>query len=614
MKKISILLALSLASTLFAQDLRTSVEEVLSTNPVVLERLKNYNVTKEDITIAKAGYYPKIDLSIGVGIENNQKRTDWQDNTILREDGQLTDSSTLDVYQASLVYTQNIFEGFKTHYKIEQQLSRTTAAAYNYIENANDTSFKMVETYLQVMRNNELLETAQENIKINKEILKKVKKLYDAGLTTLSEVNKIEASLSLARSNYVVQDNTLLDVKYNMHRILGRYLDTAEMSKPVLNVALPASIEDATQIAMLNNPSLIVATYNVKAAQTAYKGSKSPFYPKVDIELSQTMNSNLSGTQGDNNRFRVMAFLSYNLFNGYIDTTQKQQNISLIHKEVEVKNDLRRQTIEGLTLSWAANEKLDDQLVYLEKYKEFASKTLTLYAKEYDLGRRSLLDLLSAQNDFIEAKQQIINTEYSALFAKYRVLDAMGTLVTTVLGDVDVIYNNVGLMGETPKNPDTLPISYDKDVDLIVDNFDICNNSHPDKMRNIYGCAFVYEDTKKIDRYNNFLFDNDSTTLTLDAQSRFDDLITQLDLYEFRFLKFDILSNIDNDELKKEKKQEISEQRAQYIKDELLEAGALEENIVIHANSDRAPINSRETHEGIQNNNRVDIIVRKLIK
>ena len=614
MKKTSILLTLSLASSLFAQDLKITVEEVLSTNPVILERLKNYNSTKEDITSAKAGYYPTLDLSIGVGIENNQERTNWQGDTILTKDGASVDSSTLSVYQTSLKYTQNIFAGFQTYYQVEQQSHRTISSAYSYIEKVNDTSFKMVDSYLRVMKNVELLKTAEENVKINLEIFKKVEKLYDAGLTTLSEVNKIESSLSLAKSNYVVQENTLLDVTYSMHRVLGRYLDTDDMVRPVLNIALPATIEDAAQIAMQNNPSLLVAAYNIKLAQATYKGSKSPFYPKIDIEISESMNSNLNGIQGDDNTFRAMAFLRYNLFNGFSDSSTLQKNISKIHQEVESKNDLRRQVIEGLNLSWAANEKLSDQLNHLNEYKKFSLKTLTLYAKEYDLGRRSLLDLLSAQNDFIGAKQQIINTEYSMLFSKYRILDAMGTLVTTILGDADIVYENVGLIGKTPQNLDSLPISYDKDFDLIVDEFDICNNSLQDKMRNIYGCKSVFEDTQKIDRYNNFLFDGDTALLTKEGKKRLDDLITQLSFYGFEFLKFDILGNVDNDKLDKSEKLELSAQRAQYIKDKLIEAGAIEKNIIIHANSDKAPIFSRETNEGIEKNNRADIVVRKLHK
>lgn len=603
MKKI-LLLALSVATLLSAQDLRMTIDEVLSTNPIILERLKNYNSTKEDVAIAEAGYYPKLDLSIGVGYENT-------DGTVGGGSNRPVDYT---VYQNSLKYTQNIFKGFETTYQVDQQENRTISSAYSYIEKVNDTSFEMVNTYIQVMRNKELLQTAQENIDINQEIFKKVQKLYEAGLTTLSEVNKIESSLSLAKSNYVVQENTLMDVTYNMQRVLGRFLDPETMVKPELNVALPASIEEAAQYAMQNNPSLLVSKYNVKLAQATYKEKKSPFYPKVDIEVSQSMNENLSAIEGTDNRFRAMAYLSYNFFNGFADSSALQKSISQVHQEVQSKNTIRRSVIEGLNLSWAANEKLGDQLVHLQEYKKFSLKTLTLYSKEYDLGRRSLLDLLSAQNDFIGAKSQIINTEYSILFAKYRILDAMGTLVTTVIGDIDIVYSNVGLIGNTPENVDILPISYDRDKDLIVDEEDICNNSLSNEMRSTYGCKFIYEDTKRIERYTGFLFEDNSEVLTEAGLERLNNLIKQVESYEFKYLKFDIVGNVDSEDMSAEDLLILSDKRANMVKTKLIEAGALESNIVVHAKADKAPMFSNETNNAIDLNNRVDIIVKKLKK
>ncbi len=590
--------ALSMATLVCAQDLKTTVNEVLSTNPIILERLKNYNATKEDITTAKAGYYPKLDLSIGVG----------------REDGETAAGQDFDysVYQNSLTYTHNLFKGFQTKYRVKQQESRTVSAAYSYIENVNDTAFEMVNTYLQVMKNKELLNIQNENIQINQEIFAKVQKLYDAGLTTLSEVNKIESSLSLAKSNYVVQENTLLDVKYNMQRVLGRYLDPENMSRPVLNVALPVNLEEATQFAIQNNPSLLVGKYNVELAQATYHEKKSPFYPSLDIEISQNMNKNLSGIPGEYDNLRAMAYLRYNFFNGFADKATLQKSISSIHQEVQTKNQLRREVIEGLNLSWAANEKLSKQLEHLKAYKNFSLKTLTLYSKEYDLGRRSLLDLLSAQNDFIAAKAQIINTEYSMLFAKYRILDAMGTLVSTINGDTEAIYSNVGLNGKTPQNMDSLPVSYDTDKDLIVDEMDICNNSLTDEMRSLYGCKFIFDDTKRIERYSGFLFDGETSKLTSDGEEKLKNLITQIESYGWNKLKFDLLGNVDNKDMLKDEVTLLSQQRAEAVKERLIKAGALETNITIHANADKAPMYSDEESDSVALNNRVDIVVKKL--
>lgn len=444
---LKIALALTLSTALFSQDIKTTINEVLSTNPIILERLKNYNATKEEITTAQSGYYPKLDLSMGIGKEDGEKPVDQEFD--------------YSVYQNSISYTQNLFNGFETTHRVGQQRNRTTAAAYSYIEKVNDTSFETLESYLEVIKNNELLNIQKENIEINTEIFKKVQKLYDSGLTTLSEVNKIESALSLAKSNYVVQENTLLDAMHKMKKLLGHYIEPSAMTRPQ-DVALPQTIEEATKFAVQNNPSLLVGTYNIKMAQERFEEKKAPFYPSIDVEVSKSMNKNLSGIEGNYDNLRAMVYLKYNFFNGFADKAEVQKSISSIHQEVETKDKLKREVIEGLNFAWSANEKLSTQLEHLNEYKRFSLQTLTLYSKEYDLGRRSLLDLLSAQNDFIAAKAQIINTEYNLLFAKYRVLDAMGTLVSTVLGENDTLYSNVGLNGKTPQNNDKLPISYDR--------------------------------------------------------------------------------------------------------------------------------------------------------
>ena len=596
MKK-RLLLTLSIVVSLNAQDLQTSIQEVLNTNPIILERLKNYNSVKEDITSAQSAYYPKVDISVGAGFENTEK-TDLP--------GNLPDTSEdFDVYQGTLSYTQNLFKGFETYHQVSQQEYRTISAAYSYIEKVNDTAFEMVNTYLQVMRNIELIETAKDNVAINDEIFIKVKKLYDSGLTTLSEVNKIESSLSLAKSNLVIQENTMMDVTYNMHRVLGRYLDITKMSKPKLNVNFPSTIEEAAQYAIEHNPSLLVSKYNIKLAQATHKEKESSYYPQIDIEVSQSINKNMSSIEGVNSRFKAMAYVKYNIFNGFSDSSAIQKSISQVHQEVESKNNLRRQVIEGLNLSWVANEKLEEQLVHLEKYKEFSKKTLTLYAKEYDLGRRSLLDLLSAQNDFIGAKSQIINNNYSMLFAKYRILDAMGILVPTIMSE-DNSYANVGLVANYTEQEDELPLGLDRDMDLITDDKDLCNNSLTTTMKNIYGCEFQSKEISQIERYSGFEFSDNE--LTSDAQERIENLIKQLKPYGMQNIKFDILSNVQDEDLSKEQLQELSLTRVSIVKGMFIKAGAKEENIHLVANGDFSPIalDDKDT------NNRVDVIVKKL--
>ncbi|MFT5660979.1 MAG: adhesin transport system outer membrane protein [Sulfurimonas sp.] len=601
--KYTLLIGLSLITSLHAQNLTSTVQEVLSTNPIILERLKNYNSIKEDITSAESGYYPKLDLVLGAGHESTDRTN--------RPASGANESFDFSVYQNSLTLTQNLFSGFETTYQVQQQENKAVSAAYSYVEKVNDTAFSMVNSYIQVMKNTQLLQTAQENVDINDEIFQKVKKLFDAGLTTLSEVNKIESSLSLSKSNYIVQENTLMDSTYSLQRILGRYINPTEMSEPIFGSELPSTLEEATQYAMQNNPSLLVSKYNIKLAKAAYKEKKAPFYPKLDLEVSQSMNKNLSAAEGNEEKFRAMAFLKYNFFNGFSDTAALQKSISQIHQENQSKNNLRRQVIEGMNLSWASNQKLSQQLVHLKDYQKFSEKTLTLYSKEYDLGRRSLLDLLSAQNDLIGSKSQIITTKYSMLFAKYRILDAMGTLVASVLNDASIVYSNVGLTGSKKQEKDSLPIKLDGDNDLIVDDKDICSNSLSSQMKNIYGCKTILENTLQVERYSEFTFSGSESELSSHGEDRLQSLIKQLGNYGFENLKFDVLGNVDIESMDSKSLLLLSAQRAGVVKNMLIKAGANEENITIHAQSDNAPMYTNASNKGKRLNNRVDIVVRK---
>jgi len=402
-----------------AQSLQETLNEVLQTHPQIKERLQNYKTFQKDITITQAEYYPKLDLSVSGGKERY---------TI----NDATDSYNL--YENSLRYTQNLFNGLGTTYRLKEQELRKTAAAYSYIEKVNNISLTLASAYLDVLKNEELLGTAKENVAIDKKILVKVKKLYKFGLTTLSEVNKIESSLALAESNLVVQENALLNAEYTLEKVVGKALNLSELAKPTdLIIELPKTKEEAFEFALKHNPSLLISQYNLNLAKAIKQENKSLFYPKVDVDISQSLNNNSSANERGYDRFRAMAYFSYNLFNGFADKATIEKNEIQIFQEVENLQNLKREIKKNLDFAWVSHEKLQKQRIYLVEYKDFSKKTLKLYAKEYDLGRRSLLDLLSSQNDFIRAKAELISNEYAILLAKFQILDVMSQLPKTIM-------------------------------------------------------------------------------------------------------------------------------------------------------------------------------------
>lgn len=420
--KLAMTLSLCAASALNALTLQEGVDEVLSTHPVVLERLHNYRATLEDLRTTEAQYLPSLDYTGTIARE----RTD-NSNTGFQ-------SRSLTSYQHSLQLTQNLFNGFGTVYEADYNKARILAAANFYIENANDAAYQFVSTYINVLKNRDLLCIAEANVKFNEEIYAKVNKLYNAGMTTRSESEKADTSLSLAKSNYVVAKNNLNDSLFNLERVLGRHVPVGEVKDIKFTGDVPATLEEMREYAKAHNPSVLVRDYNIKAAKAQKDASYKNYYPKIDAFARKTWGNDLSGIDGKDTRSAIGLTLSYNLYRGGADESQIQKSLSKVYQENENKRDTIRKLDEQGALSWSAKTYLTEQLVHLKRYDETSAKTLELYQKEYDLGRRTLLDLLVAQNDYVAAQSQIVVAENNLLFSYYRIYDAMGSMVKEVLG------------------------------------------------------------------------------------------------------------------------------------------------------------------------------------
>ena len=280
---------LFIGSNAFALTLQESVVEALQTNPVVQERLKNFHETQQDLEIVKSEWLPSLDYRGTIGISNAGHFKDGNKDKNWNHD-LANDRGNYASYSNSLKLTQNIFNGFSTTHKMNYQEARIMAAAHHYVENANDVAFQMVGAYIDLIRSYKLLQIAKENVAINKKIYEDVQSLYEQGLTNKSEMTKINASLSLANSNLTVNQNNTIDKEARFKRLFGRSVNVGTLEMPRLDFAMPESKERATQIAITNNPSLIVSNFNIKGAQEIYKQKQSKFYPIIDLEFEQVYN------------------------------------------------------------------------------------------------------------------------------------------------------------------------------------------------------------------------------------------------------------------------------------------------------------------------------------
>lgn len=191
MKKV-IILSLGIASAVLSGEFNEAIDKIVSSHPDIKTKLSYYKSIKEDIAISKAGYRPKLDYEGTIGKEK-----------IEYEDG--TNDTNQNYYKNSLTLKQNLFEGFNTDALVEQNEARLTSAAYSFLDQVNTTTLESIKSYLDVLKEKELLSLYKENVENHEVIYEKIKERTEAGRGRKSEVQQTESRLYLAHSNLIVQ-------------------------------------------------------------------------------------------------------------------------------------------------------------------------------------------------------------------------------------------------------------------------------------------------------------------------------------------------------------------------------------------------------------------------
>ena len=192
--------------------------------------------------------------------------------------------------------------------------------------------------------------------------------------------------------------------------------------------ALPENIEQAVEQAVANHPILKSANADIDSAFAQHDTARAPYMPRLDIEAGATHDNDLDGIKGKNEDVSVMLRLRYNLFNGGKDVARRKETAQLINQSKDIRDNTYRQVVESMRLSWVAHETVKSQMEFFKGHMDASIKTNIAYQKQFNIGQRTLLDLLDSANEMFVAKSAYTEAKYNEMFAQYRILTSKGAL------------------------------------------------------------------------------------------------------------------------------------------------------------------------------------------
>ena len=397
-----------------AETLQDAVYYMLQTNPEIRAQSFNRLARNEEVTQARAGYWPTVDISYSAGYLNEDQPIDdttWPNSTILS-------------------LRQNVFQGFATKYEVERQKARVNSQAYLLQGTSENIALETSKVYLNVLRQLEILDLAKENVTIHQRIYDQIKLRSESGLDRKADLDQVLARLALAESQVVVTQANVADAKTDYQFTVGRMPEN--LIKPYsVDPSMPGSLDEVVQRALANYPILKSAEADVHAREAQYVVAKSNYYPKLDLAVDKKWEEDIEDP-GNEEELSATAVVRFNIFNGWRDKARIAETRKLICEAREIRNNTHRQIVESIRLSWVAYQSTLSQITFLENYVKSTSITAEAFSKQWNIGRRTMFDVLDIEAELINAKIDLVNAKYDKAYAQYRVLGGIGRLVHTL--------------------------------------------------------------------------------------------------------------------------------------------------------------------------------------
>ncbi len=427
-----LIFCLFLNTQLYANTLQEALSLAYKNNPSIQAKRAELRANDELVSISSSEFFPKIRLvgSYGEFITNYKE----------------TDEIKLKPKVAKIEAEQIIFSGGRLINNRSQSLNFIAAsqADLNILE--QEILFSAAEAFFNVLTSQKIVELREVNLDVLNERLEVAKIQFEVGELTLTDVAQSEARLSLSQANLAEARANLEKSKAIYKSIIG--VIPINLSNDFINFTLPTSIEEALSIANVKSPYIKFAEKSELSSRYGIKSAKSKLLPSISL-IGEFSNSEemLFNTDGD--AYQLMGVLSMPIFSGGLNWSniRKAQEIN-IRDKFQLTEAKRFVTQEVKSAFAQYNSSL---IKVNSSKKQFEANKIALEGvkEEFELGTRTNLDVLDAEQEFLDSQVSMISSENNSKLSMFYLLLSVGSLNPDVLSlpiskyDPNLNYNKV---------------------------------------------------------------------------------------------------------------------------------------------------------------------------
>jgi len=373
--------------------------------------------TDEGVAIAKSGFRPNVAAVGSMGRTYNKNTYDYTP---------VKDEKYLNPNTVSLQLKQPVFSGLSTVESVNAAKSQARAGQQALANTEQVTLLDAVAVYMDNIRDEAVLDLRKNNEKVLKQHLESYRKRYKVGDLTKTDVAQSEARLSGATAHLIAAEGNLKVSRANFFSVVGQEPVGLTDVKDI-DFTLPASLDQAMEIAMEHNPQIQAARHAKEAATHAVNAKKGNLLPQVDITAAAgRQHEQISVEKAD--YWQVHANLTVPLYQSgaeYADIRQARQ----LENKYRILWDKTVQDVRAQVISaWESYTASKAQVSSIEAQIKASKMALDGVTREAKVGSRTVLDVLDAEQEHLDNQVSLVQTHRNEIVSAYALLAAIGQL------------------------------------------------------------------------------------------------------------------------------------------------------------------------------------------
>lgn len=418
------LCAAAMVSTGWAQttDFKSAIAAALDSHPEINQAIENKQAIEFEREQAQGLYLPRVSVEGSAGVRRLENATRRALNL---------DNETLWPLEASVRAEETLWDlGYRSAEK-RRQAARTDGAALRVGERSQFVALNVTRQYLDYMLQQRVVAAAEDNIAFHRKLLGDLGEGVSKGSISIADQQQAEERLqaALVRKSEAEQDMTNAAIQFRT--LTGLSIDQVTMPDAVTS-ALPPTLDEAIAAARTHNPLVREAEADIQAAHAVVDEAKSELGPTVSVEGTGRVGQDVDGFRGSTNDIQGRVVLRWQLYNGGINRA-KVQEMTRRASEARFRLSQRlREAEEDVRTAWNRWDTEKKRVTDLSRQGTVSDGLLVSYREQFNVGRRSLLDVLDSQNTRFNTQVRTETARFSEMFAQYQILAATNTLLDTL--------------------------------------------------------------------------------------------------------------------------------------------------------------------------------------